>query len=110
MASDWKWSEHTLLADLHGTNNATPGIHNTLTERDNVVEHLVRALRRSSHSGSLLQNLGNHGQVGLEVASNGTSNVTKALQDSRLELVGKSGALQFVSKENGSYLSGRNLP
>lgn len=83
----------TLLASLHGTNNAAPSIHNTLAQGDDVIVHLVGTLRGSSDGRSLLEDLGHNGQVGLKVATDGTSNVAEALQNSRLELVGQSSAL-----------------
>lgn len=83
----------TLAAGLHGTNNTTPGIHDTLAERNDVVVHLVRALRSSSDGSRLLENLRDNGQVRLKVAGNSSGNVAEALQNSGLELVAKGLAL-----------------
>lgn len=85
---------HTLVAGLHGNDNATPGVHDTLSKRDNVVKHLVRSFGGSGNSGSLLQDLGHYGEVVLKVTANSASNIAEALQDSRLELVAKSVALK----------------
>jgi hypothetical protein len=41
--------------------------------------------------------LGNDGQVGLEVTTDGTSDIAEALQDGGLELVGQGRALDISS-------------
>lgn len=85
--------QHTLVTGLHGTNDATPGVHDTLTERDDVIVHLVRAIGTSLNSRRLLKDLGHDGQVGLEVTTDGASNIAEALQDGGLELLSQGGAL-----------------
>lgn len=89
----------TLVARLHGTDDATPGIHDTLTKRDDVVKHLIGAVGGGGNGGGLLKNLSDDGQICFKVSSDGGSNVAKALQNSRLELVAKGLALLFVSME-----------
>lgn len=84
----------TLLASLHSTNNAAPSIHNTFPEGNNVVVHFITRLRTGGHSGRLLKDLRNNGQILLEMPTNGGGNITKALQDSRLELVGQGRRLE----------------
>jgi hypothetical protein len=84
----------TLITGLHGTNDATPGVHNTLAKRDDIVQHLIRAIVASGDGSSLLQNLGHNRKVLLKVATNGAGNIAEALENSRLELVGKGGALE----------------
>lgn len=74
-----KGGARTLPARLHGGHDSPPGVHDALPEGHNVVEHLVGALGRSSDGGRLLQNLGNDGQIGLEVALNGNSDIAEAL-------------------------------
>jgi hypothetical protein len=77
----------TLVAELHGANDAAPRIHNAFSERNDVVVHLIAAVRASSDSCGLLQHLSDNGKIGLEMAANGIGDVTKTLQNSRLELV-----------------------
>jgi hypothetical protein len=45
------------------------------------------------NTSSLLENLSDNREVGLEVATNSASDISEALQDSRLELIGKCRAL-----------------
>lgn len=94
----------TLGTGFHSANNPTPGIHDTLSQGDDVIEHLVRAIRCCSDSGSLLQHLSNNREIRLKVATNSTSNISKTLKDSRLELVGKSRTLE--RSQNINYLYG----
>ncbi len=88
----------TLVAALHGTDNATPCVHDTLPQRDDIVEDLVRVVWRRRDSGRLLQDLRNDGEVGLKVAADSARDVAKALEDGRLELVGQLRAPQVVQK------------
>ena len=83
----------TLSAGLHGTNNATPCIHNTLPQRNDVVKHLVGALSRGGNGRGLLENLCDNGKIGLKMTTNGASDITEALKNGRLELVGQCSAL-----------------
>src|ERR1700712_4333407 len=77
------------VADSHCNNGSIPSIHDSLAERDDVVLKLKRCLWTSCHSCCLVQNLGYNRQVGLEMATNGLSNVSKALQNGWLELITK---------------------
>ncbi len=88
----------TFVASLHGRDNTAPSVHNTLAQGDDVVEHLVRAIGRGSNARRLLEDLGDNGQVGLEVALDGDSNITETLENRRLELVRKAGALLMGKK------------
>lgn len=92
-----KCDGHTLVAHLHGANDAAPGIHDSLSERDDVVVHLIASVRTGSNSSCLLQNLSDDREVGLEVATNSVGDITEALQDGRLELVTQSRALYIWS-------------
>lgn len=92
----------TLVTCLHCTDDATPGIHDAFTQGNDVVKHLVRDIGASSDSGGLLQHLGHNGEVGLKMAANSTSDISEALENGRLELVGKSRALKA---ENGDALA-----
>ena len=83
----------TLAAALQGTNNATPGIHDALSERYHVVVHLVAALGGGYDGGGLGKYLGDDRKVRLEVATNRAGNVPEALKNGGLELVGQGGAL-----------------
>ena len=85
---------HTLATALHGANNATPRIHDALAQSNNIVVHLVRPIGASRDSGRLLQHLRDDSEVRLKVPADGAGNVTKALQDGRLELIGKGSALK----------------
>lgn len=82
-----------LVACLHGVNSAIPSIKNAFPQRRDVIDHLIVVFGGQGNLTGLLQHLSNDGQVCLESAVNGMCNVAKALQDSRLELVSKSGAL-----------------
>ena len=84
---------HTLATGLHCANDAAPRIHDALAQRNNIVEHLIRAIGGSGDSGSLLQYLGHDGKVRLEMAANSTGNIAEALENRRLELVGEGSAL-----------------
>lgn len=83
----------TFATGPHGSNNATPRIHDTLPQRDNIVKHLIGTVVAGRDGSSLLKNLRDNREVGLKMPANGTSNVAKALQNSRLELVCESRAL-----------------
>lgn len=89
----------TLGAGLHSTNNATPGIHNAFSQGDDIVEHLVRAFGCRGDSRSLLEHLGNNRKIRLKMTTDGTSNISKTLKDSRLKLVGKRGTLDAVLED-----------
>lgn len=84
---------HTLVAHSHGTNDTTPGVHDSFSQRDDVVVHLIAAIRAGSDGGGLLEHLSDNGEVGLKVAANRVGNITEALKNGRLELVAQSGAL-----------------
>lgn len=86
-------SRLTLSTGLHSSNDTAPSVHDTFTERHNIVKHLIAALRTGSDSGCLIKNLCHYRKVGLEVTRNGTCNIAEALQNGRLELVGQGGAL-----------------
>ena len=84
---------HTLIAALHGWDYSTPCVHDTLSEGSDVVKHLIGSIRSRLDARSLLEDLSNHREVGLKVATNSTSDITEALEDGWLELVGKRSAL-----------------
>ncbi len=86
--------KHTLATALHGANDAAPRIHDALTQSNNIVVHLVRTIGARRDSGSLLQHLRDNREVRLKVPADSAGNVTKALQDGRLELIGKGSALK----------------
>lgn len=73
-----------------GQKDTTPSIHDTLAKRDNVVDHLVGKVGAGGDARGLLQDLANNRQVGVELGSDGLSNVTEGLEDRGLELVGGS--------------------
>lgn len=81
------------MAYLHSTDDATPSVHNSFSQRDDIIIELVGAVRSSSDGRGLLQDLSNDGQISLEVATNSIGYVTKALKDGRLKLVRKRLAL-----------------
>lgn len=83
----------TLAANFHSANDSSPGIHDTLSQRDDIVEHFIRAFRVSYNATCLLENLSHNREVSLKVTSNSSSNIAKALKDGWLELVGESGTL-----------------
>jgi hypothetical protein len=85
---------HTLVATLHGANNTAPGIHDTLAQSNDIIDHLVWAIGASGDGSGLLQHLGHNGEVGLKVPANGASNVAEALKNGWLELIGKGRALK----------------
>lgn len=85
-----------LRSALVGQEDTTPGIHDTLTERDNVVEHLNGDIVAGGNGRGLLENLGNDRQVGVELSSDSLGNVAKCLENGGLELVG--GASEVVEQ------------
>ena len=68
--------------------DTTPSIHDALTERDNVINHVVWEVGAGGNAGGLLENLANNRQVGIEVSADGLADITEALEDGRLQLVG----------------------
>lgn len=87
-------SRRTLRLALVRKENPTPGIHDTLTEGDNVIQHLDSNIVAGGDQGGLLQDLTDNGQVLIKVLSNCLGNVPKSFEDSWLELVG--GALEIM--------------
>lgn len=81
-------SRRTLRLALVCDENATPSIHDTLAQGQNIVEHLEGNVRAGRDEGSLLQHGGNNGQIGVELSSDGLGNIAKGLQDGRFQLVG----------------------
>ena len=84
----------TLATGLHGANDTAPRIHNAFTQRNDVVEHLVRTIRASGDGGSLLQYLGHNGKVCLKVPADSTGNIAETLENGGLELIGECSALK----------------
>jgi hypothetical protein len=70
--------------------DTTPGIHDTLAEGNNVVDHVEWQVVAGGNRRGLLENTAYNSEVSVELGSNGLSNVTESLQDGRLELVGSS--------------------
>lgn len=70
--------------------DTTPGIHDTLAEGDNVVDHVVWKVGAGGDRRGLLENTADNSEVSVELGSNSLGNVTESLQDGRLELVGSS--------------------
>lgn len=87
-----------LATGAHGDDDTVPGIHNALTERNDVVKHLEAGLVLGRDTSSLLQDLANNGEVGLEGTTNSLGDVTEALKDGRLELVAEDSATQVVEQ------------
>lgn len=80
-----------LGATLVREQDTTPSIHDTLTQRDDVVNHVIRKIGAGGNRGGLLKNLTHNGQVVIEVGgSDGLSDISEGLQDGGLELVGGS--------------------
>jgi len=79
----------TLSTSFHSPNNSTPSIHNTFTQRDDVVEHLIGSIGASLNTSCLLQNLSDDRKVSLEMTTNSAGNIPKALENRRFELIGK---------------------
>jgi hypothetical protein len=93
------WNDEvSLVALLHRNNAAVPSIHDTLTKRGDVVDHLVVALCCEGDLTSLLEYLSNDWQVRLESTVDCVRDVTKALENGRLELVAKRGASEVVEQ------------
>jgi hypothetical protein len=91
-------SRLTLATNSHGHECARPGVHDALTQRDNVLEHLKRRVGYGN-GGGLLQDLGDDREIRLKGRPNGLSNITKALKNGGLELVTERRALsKFVRK------------
>ena len=84
---------HTLATGLHGANNPAPRIHNAFAQSNDVVEHLIRAVRTSGDSSSLLQYLGHNGKVCLKVPADSAGNIAETLENGGLELIGECSAL-----------------
>lgn len=102
----------TLLARLHGSDDTTPGIHNTLTQRDDIANHLNGTVRGSSDCSSLLEDLCHHRQICLKVSRDGTGDIAEALQNGRLELIGESGTLEtsrLVVKKTTAHAGGGSI-
>ena len=83
----------TLAGRSHRQHDSTPGIHDALTERDDIVEHLVWSLWRGRDVSRLLQHLRDDRKVHLEVSTDGLSEVPETLKDSRFELIAQGGTL-----------------
>ena len=83
----------TLAGRSHRQHDSTPGIHDALTERDDIVEHLVWTLRRGRDVGRLLQHLRDDREVDLEVSTDGLSEVPEALKDGRFKLIAQGSTL-----------------
>ena len=66
--------------------DTTPGIHDTLSKRHDIVTHIHSDLRTGSDNGCLLEKRANDSQVRLELRSNGLSNIAESLENRRLEL------------------------
>lgn len=81
------------LDDLRGTlvrqENTTPGIHDTFTKRDDVVERFKSNVGTGGNGRSLLKDLSNDWQVNVELCPDGLSNITECFEDGRLQLVGR---------------------
>ena len=90
----------TFASTFERHNNAAPGIHDTFSKADNIVQHLKvrRILRLSRDASSLLQDLRNNRQVRLELGTDSLSDIAEALQDGRLELIAKRGTPEVVEK------------
>lgn len=83
--------ESNLGATLVREQDATPSIHDTLTQRHDVVNHVIRQIRAGGNGGGLLKNLANDGQVVIEVGcSDSLGDISEGLQDGGFELVGGS--------------------
>lgn len=81
------------LDNLRGTlvrqENTTPGIHDTFTERDDVVERFKSNVGTGGNGRRLLKDLSNDWQVNVELCPDGLSNITECFEDGRLQLVGR---------------------
>ena len=71
----------------HGDNHSIPGIHDSLSEGNHIVKHVVRTIRLESNASRLLQDLYHDREIGLEMLTNRVGNIAKALQYCRLELI-----------------------
>lgn len=94
----WTSSFLTLVTAAHSNDDSSVGIHNTFTESNNVLQHLVVGLRVNGDTGSLLENTHNNVEVLLEVAADCLSNISEALENGGLELLTESVALQVVQE------------
>lgn len=86
--------EVALVACLHGIDGTIPSVENAFPQRCDVVDHLVVVLSGQCNLTSLLEYLCHNGQISLECAADSMCDITEALQNRRLQLVAKSGALQ----------------
>jgi len=72
---------------LVGQKDTTPGIHDTLTERNDVINHVVWEVRAGGDTGGLLEDLANNRQISVKVGSDGLGDVTEGLENRGLKLV-----------------------
>ena len=102
--------QRTRRSALVGQKNTTPSIHDALTERNNVIHHVVWEVGAGGHAGGLLENLTNDRQVCVEVGSDGLGDIAEGLKNRRLELVGGSLLEELASDVNFSISEGKISP
>ena len=102
--------QRTGRSALIGQKNTTPSIHDALTERNNVIHHIIWEVGAGGHAGGLLENLANDRQVRIKVGSDGLGDIAEGLKNRRLELVGGSLFEKLVLDVNLGIYEGKILP
>jgi hypothetical protein len=81
-------SLRTLRLALVGQKDPTPGIHDALTERDDVVKHFHSYVGTGCDGRCLLKDLGDDRQVYIKLSPDSLGNVSKGFENRGLKLIG----------------------
>lgn len=86
-----------LRSTLVGQENTTPGIHDTFAERNHVLHGVSVDIVGKGDARSLLKDLGNDRQVGLEVYANSLCNISKSDENGGFECIPETAVCLYES-------------
>jgi hypothetical protein len=78
---------YTFVACLHSDDDAVVRVHDTFSQRQNIIEHIHGAFWRNKNKRSLLQHLHYNWQIGFESTSDSLSYIAEALKNGWLVLL-----------------------